>query len=130
MSNKIKNIVTTLIFVAFIAVFVVMCVIRAFHPVAYSNVEKRPLAQFPSDITWEGIVDKTVIDQFEDYAVDQFPLREFFRYIKVHFALDILGLKENNGYAVENGSIGEIKQSFTQEILEYQIGRLQYMYEK
>ena len=47
MSNKIKNIVTTCLFSAFIAVFVVMCVIRAFNPVDYSDVEKRPLAQFP-----------------------------------------------------------------------------------
>ncbi|MDD6798809.1 MAG: DHHW family protein [Firmicutes bacterium] len=130
MSNKIKNIVTTVTFTAFIAVFIIMCIIRAFNPVAYSNVEKRPLAQLPSNITWDKIVDKTVIDGFEDYAVDQFPLREFFRFIKAHFVLDVLGLKENNGYAVENGSIGEIKQSFTKEILDYQIGRLEYMYEK
>lgn len=129
MSDKIKHIVTTVTFVAFIAVFIVMCILRAFHPVEYSDVEKRPLKQFPSNITWETVLDKTVIDQFEDATVDQFPLREFFRCIKAHFMLDILGMKENNGYAVENGSIGEIKQSFTQEILEYQIGRLAHMYE-
>ena len=129
MSNKIKNIVTTCVFSAFIAVFVVMCVIRAFNPVKYSDVEKRPLAQFP-EISWEGVVDKTTINGFDTFAVEQFPLREFFRTIKAHFALDILNLKENNGYAVEGGSIGEIKPSFTQEILNYQIGRLDYMYDK
>lgn len=130
MNNKIKNIVTTFAFVGFIAVFVVMCIIRAFNPVAYSDVEKRPLAQFPQNITWESIVDKTTINGFDKYAVEQFPLREFFRTIKAHFALDILNLKDNNGYAVEDGSIGEIRPDFTQDILDYQIGRLEYMYDK
>ena len=129
MNNKIKNIVTTLVFSTFIAVFVVLCVIRGFNPVAYSDVEKRPLAQFP-EISWEGVVDKTVINGFDKYAVEQFPLREFFRSLKAHFALDILNLKENNGYAVEDGSIGEIKPEFTQAILDYQIGRLEYLYDK
>ena len=128
MNNKIKNVVTTVVFVAFIAVFVVMCVFRSFEPVVYSSLEKRPMAQFPEDITWEGIVDKTVIDGFEDYTVDQFPLREFFRYIKAHFAMDVVGLKENNGYIVENGSIGQLTTEFSEDKVEYSIGRLVGMY--
>lgn len=128
--NKIKNIVTTFVFVGFIAVFVVLCVVRAFNPVAYSDVEKRPLAQFPENITWSSIIDKTTINEFDEYAVEQFPMREFFRSLKAHFALDILRLNENNGYAVEDGSIGEIRPEFTQTILDYQIGRLEYMYNK
>ena len=76
MNNKIKNIVTTVVFVAFIAVFVVMCVFRSFEPVTYSPLEKRPMAQFPENITWEGIVDKTVIDGFEG-GIDEDAAKEF-----------------------------------------------------
>ena len=130
MSNKTKNIVVTITFVAFIAAFVMMCGYRFFNPVDVSESERRPLAQFPSDITWEGIVDKEVINDFEDYAVDQFPLREFFRTLKAKFALNILGLKENNGLAVQDGYIVKVEKEFNQELLDYSVGRLEYIYNK
>lgn len=128
MNNKTKNVVTTTVFVVFIALFVVMCVINALNPTTYSFLEKRAMATFPEDITWEGVVDKTVIDQFEDFTVDQFPMREFFRYIKAHFAMDLLGLKENNGYIREDGNIGQLVSEFSQENLNHSIGRLEAIY--
>lgn len=130
MNNNMKNRVVTLTFAAFIALFVVMCTIRFFYPAATSETERRPLAQFPEKITWGGIVDKTVIDEFEDYAVDQFPLREFFRTVKAKFVFNVLGLKENNGLAVENGTIVKVESQFTPELLEYSLGRLEYIYNK
>ena len=66
MSNKIKNIVVTALFIAFMVSFVGMCTYRYFNPVDTSEAERRPLAQFPVDITWENIVNKKVIDQLED----------------------------------------------------------------
>jgi hypothetical protein len=143
MGNKVKNIVTTFVFVAFIAFFAVLCATRIANPVDYSNVEKRPLAQLPKDFTWgELLKNETVVDEkgnvidtppikeFESFAVDQFPFREFFRSIKANFALHVLNLKENNGYAVEEDSIVEVKTEFSGPIVNYQIGRLQYAYEK
>ena len=58
--------------VGFIAFFVVMCIVSFFNPTEKSEAERRPLAQFPDKITWAGIIDKTVINEFEDYSVDQF----------------------------------------------------------
>ena len=130
MSNKIKNIVVTALFIAFMVSFVGMCTYRYFNPVDTSEAERRPLAQFPVDITWENIVNKKVIDQLEDYMVDQFPLREFFRGLKAKFALHVLGLNENNGLAVEDGYIAKIEGDFNPELLEYSIGRLAYIYNK
>ena len=86
------------------------------------------MAQFPDKITWDGIVDKTVIDEFEDYSVDQFPFREFFRSIKAKFQLNVLGLKENNGLATEDGYIVKIEQDFVDKNVDYSIGRLQHFY--
>ncbi len=143
MNNNVKNIVTTVLFSAFIAFFTVLCVMAIFNP----NTEKlegenRLPAQLPTDVTWEQFLNnKTEIDasgneilspikQFENFTVDQFPFRTFFRYIKAHFAMDILGLKENNGYAVENGSIVQITPSFNQGVVDYQIGKLEYTYDK
>ena len=141
MNNKIKNIVTSFVFVVFIAFFAVLCCTRFVNPVEYSDVEKRPMAQLPTDFTWQELLEnETVVDEqgnvidtppikdFEDFAVDQFPFREFFRSIKSNFALRVLGLKENNGYAMEDGSIAEIKPSFTEPVVDMQIGKLEYLY--
>ena len=130
MNNKIKNIVVTVAFVLFMAIFVGQCAVAFFNPVSFSSSERRPLAQFPQKITWQGIVDKTVIDGFEDYSVDQFPLREFFRRLKAKFQFDVLMLKENNGYAVENGYIAKIEPQFTNENIEYSVSRLSLIYNR
>ena len=63
MSDKIRNIIVTCVFVLFIFFFAAMCVVSYFNPVAESTSERRPLAQFPDEITWQGIVDKTVIER-------------------------------------------------------------------
>lgn len=129
MQKKVKNIAVTAAFLVTLAFFVVLCVRSYFNPTATSESERRPLAQFPEKITWEGIVDKTVINEFEEYSVDQFPFREFFRSLKAKFHLNVLGLAENNGLAVKDGYIAKIEQDFNQELVDYSIGRLQYVYE-
>lgn len=130
MQNRIKNITNTVIFALFIAFFTVMCVVKYFNPTKTSEAERRPLAQFPDKITWEGVVDKTVINDFEDYSVDQFPFREFFRSLKANFQLNVLQLKENNGLAVQDDYIAKIEQDFNPELVKYSISRLQAVYEK
>ena len=130
MQSKVKNIVVTFVFVAFLAFFAGMCGMKYSNPTATSESERRPLAQFPEEITWESIVDRTTINKFEDYTVDQFPFREFFRSLKAKFQLNVLCLSENNGLAVKDGYIAKIEQEFTEELVDYSISRLQYVYEK
>ena len=130
MSNKLKNIVVTLLFVAFLAAFVGMCTFRYFNPVDTSEAERRPLAQFPAEITWETILNKKAMDEFEKYVVDQFPLREFFRGLKAKYVLYVLGLNENNGLAVEDDYIAKIEDDFNPDLLDYSIGRLEHIYNK
>ncbi len=141
MYNKVKHIVNTSVFIGIIAAFAIWCAIVLFNP----NTEKlegenRLPAQLPENVTWTQLLNnktetdaagntiQSPIKQFENFTVDQFPLRQFFRYVKAHFTLDILGLNENNGYASEDGSIVQITPSFNQDILDYQIGRLEYVY--
>lgn len=143
MSDKIRNIVSTVAVSLFIGVFAVLSVMKLWNPGEYSDVEKRPLAQLPTDVTAEqllanknykdpvtGVEKESPIKQFENFTVDQFPLREFFRNIKVNFVLNVLGIKENNGYAEEDGSIAQIETEFVPENVEHQLGRIEYIYEK
>ena len=130
MQNKVKNIAVTFAFLITLTFLVVMCGKMYFNPVETSESERRPLAQFPTKITWESIVDRTSIEKFEDYTVDQFPFREFFRSLKAKFQLNVLGLTENNGLAVKDDYIVKIEPEFTEGLLDYSLGRLQYVYEK
>lgn len=130
MQKKVKNIAVTFSFLIALAFLVGMCVKGYFYPVETSESERRPLAQFPTEITWESIKDRTSIEEFEDYTVDQFPFREFFRTVKAKFQLNVLGLAENNGLAVKDDYIAKIEPEFTDELIDYSLGRLQYVYDK
>lgn len=128
MQEKIKNIVVTSVFSLFLLVFSILCIKAHFDPQIHSKSENRKLAQLPTNITWQGIVDGTVINKIEDASVDQFPFRDFFRGLKADFQYNVLSLKENNGYVVENGYICEIKNEFNQSGLESSLAKLENLY--
>ena len=73
-----------------------------------SDAERRKLARFPELSTgnvWNG----TFMDSFEDYSVDQFPLRQTFRQIKSLFHYYVLGQKDNNGIYIAEGSAAKLE---------------------
>lgn len=77
-------------------------------PKKYSQSEKRPLDQFPqlNADTVFGTNEKGVhpfMDGFEDYALDQFPLRDTWRSIKALFHGYALQQSDNNGYYYKDG---------------------------
>ena len=130
MKHNAKYLTLTLTFVLLLSLGTVLCILRATDPVTYSKVEKRPLAAFPSDVTPEEIRDGRAADRFDAFATDQFPFREFFRAVKARFTLYALGLKQNNGYAIENGSIAQIEREFNRENVDHSLSRLSYLYDR
>ena len=129
MQSSMKNKIVSIAFALYLGFFAIMCMVRFFNPVDTSEAERRPLAQFPQNITWESIVDKTFIDKFEEYSVDQFPFREFFRGLKARFQLNVLQIKENNGLAVHDDYIAAIATKFNEQYVKYSLGRMKYVYE-
>ena len=129
MQNRMKNKIITIAFVLYLGFFAIMCTVRFIDPIKTSDAERRPLAQFPKNITWESIVDKTFVNKFEDYAVDQFPFREFFRGLKAGFQMNVLQIKENNGLALQDGYIAAISKNFNEQQVKYSLGRLSYVYD-
>ena len=75
-------------------------------PDAYSDTERRVLNQFP-EITAEAVLSGQFSSSFEDYAADQFPLRDTFRKLKV--ATTLLLQKEYNDYYLAEGHIGKLE---------------------
>ena len=112
MSTKVKNIVTSLVFVVFIFAVALCCVFRT--PAEMSESERRPLAQFPEfELSEKGFNTsiKEYISGFEDYTLDQFPLRDTMREIKAFFELNLFNKKDNNNLYVVDGYISEMKPS-------------------
>lgn len=73
----------------------------------FSESERRRLAGFP-EFSAETLLNGKFMKEFEDYSLDQFPLRDGFRRIKAIARYDLFRLRDNNGIYIENGSAAEI----------------------
>ena len=95
MTNRVKDIVTTIVFIAFVGIMFILCL--AMPKNSMSESERRPLATFP-DITFKGVVNASVMGDFSKYASDQIPFRDEFRGIKGVINNYVLLRGDNNGF--------------------------------
>ena len=97
MKTNVKNIVTSAVFGLIILIVALACVFHA--PNQFSESERRELAQFPK-LEWSekgfNTSIKDYISDFEDYTLDQFPLRDTMRELKAFVELKLFNKKDNN----------------------------------
>ena len=98
--DKWKQRITIYSFLACIVSMTMLIVI--FPKEQISKAERRRLATRPQ-LAVESILDKSFMEDAEDYLLDHFPFREGLRRIKAQFAYHILKQKENNGIYVDGG---------------------------
>ena len=67
-----------------------------------SESERRPLAQTP-EISAETLLSGKFMTEFEDFSLDQFPLRDAFRRIKSLFHFNVLNQRDNNDIYIADG---------------------------
>ena len=127
MKNQVKNIVVTLVFSLFLLVGCLMCVFHQSEDISIS--ERRQLAQFPT-FRWEKIVDGTNIDEFEDYTLDQFPLRDTFRSIKAWVQFHVFRQKDNNDIYVVDGTVSKLEYPLSKSMVDYAMKHWQSIYDK
>ena len=96
---------------------------------ALSEAERRPLAQMP-EITLENLLNGKFMSEFEDYSLDQFPLRDTFRQIKSLFHYSVLGQKDNNGIYIADGFAVKQEYPYNPESVAHALERFNYLYEK
>ena len=87
---------------------------------AYSESERRKLAEFPS-LTWQSATSGEFAKQFEEYTTDRFPLRDTWRSMKAYTRLYALMQKENNDLFIKDGHISKIEYPLNEEMLEYSV---------
>ncbi len=127
MTNKTKHIVVTAVMVAF---FLVLSVFAWIKPADdFSLSERRKLSLFP-ELNIKTIISGDFMSNFENYTLDQFPLRDKFRTLKALVALNVFNRSANNDIYVVEGYATKIEYPFNEESVERAGERFRYVYEK
>lgn len=101
-----KNKITTISFVSFIFLFLILNIFIKDNDI--SNEERRKLAKFP-EITISNILNGEFNEDFEKYTLDQFPFRNGFRSIKANYNYYILQKLDNNDIYIDNDKIFKVE---------------------
>lgn len=107
MTDKVKNIVVSLLF--FIIIFSIFIINVVKEEQTISLTERRELAKFPK-ITLSNIINGKFFNEFENFSMDQFISREAFRKLKANVEMKFWGKKDFNGIYEYNDVL--IKQEY------------------
>ena len=94
-----------------------------------SDAERRPLAQMPQ-ITLESLLNVKFMGQFEDYTLDQFPLRDSFRQLKSLFHYYVLNQSDNNGIYIADGYAAKLEYPLNQSSVDHAVKKFDEIYNK
>ena len=70
------------------------------------------------------------MQDFESYAMDQFPLRTGFRTLKSFAALYLFGQQDVDGIYLSNGYASKLEYPMNRDSLDYAAARFQHIYDK
>ena len=108
--------------------FAVLCIAAWLHkPQDTSLSERRPLAQFP-EITVDEVLEGDFMTDFEDYATDQFPLREPFRKLQSFIQFYLLGQKDVNDIYITEGSAAKIEDDLNEKWVQNSVAKLESVF--
>lgn len=94
-----------------------------------SEAERRPLAQFP-EVSFATLWNGSFMEKFDDFTLDQFPLRDGFRTIKSLFHFYGLQQRDNNDIYLADGYAVKQEYPLNQESVSHAINRFQHLYDK
>ena len=116
--------------IAVVALWAILTAFSWFGPKQeMSEAERRPLAQLP-DISTGTILSGKFMSQFEEYTLDQFPLRDSFRQVKSLFHYYVLGQKDNNDIYIADGFAVKQEYPYNAASVVHAMNRFNHLYEK
>ena len=108
--------------------FAALCVSAWLHkPQDTSLSERRPLAQFPG-LTADSLLEGDFMTDFEDYATDQFPLRESFRKLQSFIQFNLLGQKDVNDIYIAEGSAAKLEDALNEKWVQNSVAKLEAVF--
>lgn len=115
---------------ALVALWAVLAGFSWFGPkTEISEAERRPLAQMP-EISGQTILSGKFMSEFEDYALDQFPLRDTFRQVKSLFHYNVLGQKDNNGIILHDSYAAKMEYPLRESSVKHALKKFDFLYEQ
>lgn len=115
---------------ALITLWAVLTICAWFGPAKdFSDTERRNLAQFPK-LSVQTVLEGKYMTSFEDYTLDQFPVRDSFRQLKALFHYNVLGQKDNNGIYITDGHIVKQEYPLDNDSLKRAASRFAYLRKK
>ena len=131
MSVKYKNIALICVMAAVIFGFSVWCILKPRDK--FSDSERRALAEFP-ELSWEAVfredTEESFMRLFEEYSLDQFPLRDTFRRLKSVAAYYVFGRMDNNGIYLEDGYAAKLEYPLNEASLDFAAKKFRAIYER
>ena len=101
-----------------------------FHsPGEFSQSERRKLEQFP-ELSVKTVFNGKFMEKFEDYTLDQFPLRDSFRQVKALFSYRILNQKDNNGIYMADGYAAKVEYPLNEHSLQGAVEKFNKIHKK
>ena len=126
MSDRTKNKMVTLVFVAF---FAIASLLLIFHkPNDLSKNERRKLAKYPV-ISWDRIVSSKYMEEFDKYSLDQFPYRDSLRKLKGVTQLSLFHQKDNNGIFIVGNTVSKIEYPLNETSILNAADKFNYLYD-
>ncbi len=125
MQNK-KYIAGLALILAVWAVITICCFAKPSDDISES--ERRILAQFP-EVSAKNILSGKFMTDFEEYTLDQFPLRDQFRTLKAVSVLYLLGQKDNNDIYIADGYAADLEYPLSENSVNYVLGKFEYVYD-
>lgn len=127
MTDKIKNIVQTIVLAAFLLALSLWCWLKPADD--YSESERRALAQMPQ-FNAETVFSGSFMTDFETYTLDQFPLRDGFRSVKAVSELFVFNKMDNNDiYITDSGILSKMEYPMNTVMLDHAAERFQFLYD-
>lgn len=93
-----------------------------------SDAERRPLAQMP-EISADAVLEGSFMEDFEEYSLDQFPIRDSFRQLKSLFHYNVLNQSDNNGIYIADGYAVQQEYPLNEASVSHALERLRNVYE-
>lgn len=94
-----------------------------------SEAERRPLAQAP-ELSADALLSGRYMADFEEFSLDQFPLRDAFRTIKSLFHFNVLNQSDNNGIYITEDFAVKQEYPLDPDSVNHAASRFNYLYEK
>ena len=123
---KIKNLITIILFGTLILAFSLGAVFG--EKKKYTESERRALEAFP-EVSAESVFSGEFSSDFEKYATDNFPLRDYFRGIKNFSELYLFGKEDTNGLYIKDGHISKLEYPENEKMVNNAAEKITDIYE-